>query len=139
MSGVIPSLFRVSTQTMNRGTVVVFPYARRLRAGEWLDPRRGQVPLSTVGHTAHPRCGAWRNYIAPRFGRSPNPRRDPRSAETRACGEGTDLGPDECTESECRRALLWAERVAEIAVDPAPMRSRCKAFGGVSWPAVEER
>jgi hypothetical protein len=23
---------------------------RRLRAGEWLDPRRGQVPLSECGH-----------------------------------------------------------------------------------------
>ena len=56
---------------------------RRLRAGEWLDPRRGQVPLSTVAEmwlesrrtvkrrTLESDRGAWRNYIAPRFGRRP--------------------------------------------------------------------
>jgi Phage integrase central domain len=56
---------------------------RRLRAGEWLDPRRGQMPLSVVAEmwlesrrTAKRRTlesdrGAWRNYIAPRFGRRP--------------------------------------------------------------------
>jgi Phage integrase, N-terminal SAM-like domain len=54
---------------------------RQLRASEWLDPRRGQVPLSVVAetwlesrHTVKRRTlesdrGAWRNYIAPRFGR----------------------------------------------------------------------
>ena len=56
---------------------------RRLRAGEWLDPRRGQVPLNVVAEmwlesrrTVNRRTlksdrGAWRNYIAPRFGRRP--------------------------------------------------------------------
>jgi hypothetical protein len=56
---------------------------RRLRAGEWLDPRRGQVPLSVVAEmwlesrrivkrrTLESDRGAWRNYIAPRFGRRP--------------------------------------------------------------------
>src|SRR3954469_17757577 len=56
---------------------------RRLRAGEWLDPRRGQVPLSVVAEmwlesrrtvkrrTLESDRGAWRNYIAPRLGRRP--------------------------------------------------------------------
>ena len=56
---------------------------RQLRAGEWLDPRRGQVPLSVVAEmwlesrrtvkrrTLESDRGAWRNYIAPRFGRRP--------------------------------------------------------------------
>jgi hypothetical protein len=56
---------------------------RRLRAGEWLDPRRGQVPLSVVAEmwlesrrtvkrrTLESDRGAWRNYIAPKFGRRP--------------------------------------------------------------------
>jgi integrase len=56
---------------------------RRLRAGEWLDPRRGQVPLSVVAEmwlesrrtvkrrTLESDRGGWRNYIAPRFGRRP--------------------------------------------------------------------
>jgi hypothetical protein len=53
------------------------------RASEWLDPRRGQVPLGTVAEmwlesrrtvkrrTLESDRGAWRNYIAPRFGRRP--------------------------------------------------------------------
>jgi hypothetical protein len=56
---------------------------RRLRLGEWIDPRRGQVPLSVV---AVPWLGsrssvkrrsretdeaAWRNYIEPCFGNWP--------------------------------------------------------------------
>jgi hypothetical protein len=56
---------------------------RRLKAGEWLDPRRGQVPLSVVAEmwlesrrtvkrrTLESDRGGWRNYIAPRFGRRP--------------------------------------------------------------------
>jgi hypothetical protein len=56
---------------------------RRLRAGEWLDPRRGPVPLNVVAEmwlesrrtvkrrTLESDRGAWRNYIAPRFGRRP--------------------------------------------------------------------
>jgi Phage integrase central domain len=56
---------------------------RRLRAGEWLDPRRGQVPLSVVAEvwlesrrtvkrrTLESDRGAWRNCIAPSFGRRP--------------------------------------------------------------------
>jgi hypothetical protein len=56
---------------------------RRLSAGEWLDPRRGQVPLNVVAEmwlesrrtvkrrTLESDRGAWRNYIAPRFGRRP--------------------------------------------------------------------
>jgi Phage integrase, N-terminal SAM-like domain len=56
---------------------------RQLRAGEWLNPRRGQVPLNVVAEmwlesrrsvkrrTWESDRGAWRNYIAPRFGRRP--------------------------------------------------------------------
>jgi integrase len=52
---------------------------RRLRLGEWTDPRRGQVPLSVVAtdwlgsrssvkrRTRESDESAWRNYIAPRF------------------------------------------------------------------------
>ncbi len=56
---------------------------RRLRLGEWTDPRRGQVPLSVVAtdwlrsrssvkrRTRESDEAAWRNYIAPRFGNWP--------------------------------------------------------------------
>jgi integrase len=56
---------------------------RRLRLGEWIDPRRGQVPLSVVAadwlgsrssvkrRTRGSDEAAWRNYIAPRFGNWP--------------------------------------------------------------------
>jgi integrase len=56
---------------------------RRLRLGEWIDPRRGQVPLSAVAadwlgsrssvkrRTRESDEAAWRNYIAPRFGNWP--------------------------------------------------------------------
>lgn len=56
---------------------------RRLRVGEWTDPRRGQVPLSVVAadwlrsrrsvkrRTRESDESAWRNYIAPRFGNWP--------------------------------------------------------------------
>jgi Phage integrase, N-terminal SAM-like domain len=56
---------------------------RRLRLGEWIDPRRGQVPLSTVAadwlrsrssvkrRTRESDAAAWRNYIQPRFGNWP--------------------------------------------------------------------
>ena len=56
---------------------------RRLRLGEWIDPRRGQVPLSVVAgdwlksrssvkrRTRESDESAWRNYIAPRFGNWP--------------------------------------------------------------------
>jgi integrase len=56
---------------------------RRLRLGEWIDPRRGQVPLSVVAadwlgsrssvkrRTRESDEAAWRNYIAPRFGKWP--------------------------------------------------------------------
>ena len=56
---------------------------RRLRLGEWIDPRRGQVPLSAVAadwlesrssvkrRTRESDESAWRNYIAPRFGNWP--------------------------------------------------------------------
>jgi len=55
----------------------------RLRLGEWIDPRRGQVPLSLVaadwmGSRSSVKCrtresdeAAWRNYIQPRFGNWP--------------------------------------------------------------------
>jgi integrase len=57
--------------------------SRRLRLGEWIDPRRGQVPLSAVAadwpgsrssvkrRTRESDESAWRNYIAPRFGNWP--------------------------------------------------------------------
>ena len=56
---------------------------RRLRLGEWTDPRRGQVPLSVVAadwlrsrssvkrRTRESDESAWRNYIEPRFGNWP--------------------------------------------------------------------
>ena len=56
---------------------------RRLRLGEWVDPRRGQVPLSAVAapwlasrssvkrRTRESDEAAWRNYIQPRFGNWP--------------------------------------------------------------------
>ena len=57
--------------------------SRRLRLGEWIDPRRGRVPLSTVAagwlgsrrsvkrRTRKSDEAARRNYIAPRFGNWP--------------------------------------------------------------------
>src|SRR5215831_7795752 len=56
---------------------------RRLRLGEWVDPRRGRVPLSVVAadwlssrssvkrRTRESDEAAWRNYIQPRFGNWP--------------------------------------------------------------------
>lgn len=56
---------------------------RRLRLGEWTDPRRGRVPLSLVmqewtasrgavkQRTRESEQGVWRNYIEPRFGNRP--------------------------------------------------------------------
>jgi hypothetical protein len=56
---------------------------RRLRLGEWIDPRRGQVPLSVMAadwlrsrgsvkhRTRESDESAWRNYIRPRFGNWP--------------------------------------------------------------------
>jgi hypothetical protein len=56
---------------------------RRLRTGEWVDPRRGRVPLAQVKaewsasrsmvkrRTRESDESAWRNYIEPRFGRWP--------------------------------------------------------------------
>jgi integrase len=56
---------------------------RRLRLGEWTDPRRGQVPLSDVaadwlnsrGLVKRRTCESdesnWRNYVRPRFGNWP--------------------------------------------------------------------
>ena len=56
---------------------------RRLRLGEWIDPRRGQVFLSEVAadwlgsrgsvkrRTRESDEAAWRNYIRPRFGNWP--------------------------------------------------------------------
>jgi integrase len=56
---------------------------RRFRLGEWIDPRRGQVPLTVVAadwldsrssvkrRTRESDEAAWRNYIEPRFGNWP--------------------------------------------------------------------
>jgi hypothetical protein len=56
---------------------------RRLRLGEWTDPRRGRVPLSDVAaewlnsrglvkrRTRESDESNWRNYIRPRFGNWP--------------------------------------------------------------------
>jgi uncharacterized membrane protein YbhN (UPF0104 family) len=56
---------------------------RRLHSGEWIDPRRGQVPLSSVAadwlssrsavkrRTRESDESAWRNYVRPRFGNWP--------------------------------------------------------------------
>jgi len=56
---------------------------RRLRLGEWIDPRRGEVPLAVVAadwlnsrnsvkrRTRESDEAAWRNYIQPRFGNWP--------------------------------------------------------------------
>lgn len=57
--------------------------SRRLRTGEWFDPRRGRVPLRQVGEewlagrtsvkqrTAESDAGAWRLYIEPQWGHRP--------------------------------------------------------------------
>jgi len=56
---------------------------RRLRLGEWIDPRRGKVPLSAVAEdwlcsrgsvkrrTRESDEATWRNYVRPRFGNWP--------------------------------------------------------------------
>src|SRR5438477_2269390 len=56
---------------------------RRLRLGEWTDPRRGRVPLSDVAadwlnsrglvkrRTRESDESNWRNYVRPRFGNWP--------------------------------------------------------------------
>ncbi len=56
---------------------------RRLRLGEWIDPRRGAVPLSVVAaswletrgsvkrRTRETDAAVWRRYIEPRFGAWP--------------------------------------------------------------------
>ena len=56
---------------------------QRLRLGEWIDPRRGKVPLSVIAEdwlgsrgsvkrrTRESDEAAWRNYIRPRFGNWP--------------------------------------------------------------------
>lgn len=56
---------------------------RRLRVGEWLDPRRGRVPLAEIAprwmeargalkrNTRTADRVAWRHHIEPRFGRAP--------------------------------------------------------------------
>lgn len=56
---------------------------RRLRLGEWIDPRLGQVPLTVVAadwlgsrslvkrRTRESDEAAWQNYIKPRFGNWP--------------------------------------------------------------------
>jgi hypothetical protein len=160
---------------------------RRLRAGEWLDPRRGQVPLSVVAemwlesrHTVKRRTlesdhGAWRNYIAPRFGRRPVAsittadvsswlgdlmrRGLARSTATRAlatlrsllsfavadgrvtvnaaAAAKTPTGGSRgarVASSSSMKWWLWPKR-AEALMRSWSTYSRCKAFGGVSWPA----
>src|SRR5262249_41950487 len=56
---------------------------RRLRLGEWIDPKRGQVPLSSIAadwlssrssvkrRTRESDESNWRNYVRPRFGNWP--------------------------------------------------------------------
>jgi integrase len=76
----------VATRVFNRKADAVAwdqDQRRRLRLGEWIDPRRGQVPLSFVAadwlgsrssvkrRTRESDEGAWRNYIEPRFGNWP--------------------------------------------------------------------
>src|SRR6185312_5901904 len=58
-------------------------HSRRLRLGEWVDPRRGRVPLSVVAQawlatrdtvkqrTAETDRAAWRIYIEPALGTRP--------------------------------------------------------------------
>ena len=57
--------------------------SRKLRLGEWIDPRRGQVPLSAVAHdwlmsrstvkrrTREADAADWRLHVEPRFGKLP--------------------------------------------------------------------
>lgn len=76
----------VATRVFERKTDAVAwdqDQRRRLRLGEWIDPRRGQVPLSVVAadwlgsrgsvkrQTRESDEAAWRNYIRPRFGNWP--------------------------------------------------------------------
>jgi integrase len=76
----------VATRVFERKTDAVAweqDQRRRLRLGEWIDPRRGQVPLSVVvadwlssrgsvkRRTRETDEAAWRNYVRPRFGNWP--------------------------------------------------------------------
>lgn len=76
----------VATRVFERRTDAVAweqDQRRRLRLGEWIDPRRGQVPLSVVAadwlgsrgsvkrRTRETDEAAWRNYVQPRFGNWP--------------------------------------------------------------------
>lgn len=57
--------------------------ARRLRSGEWCDPRRGRVPLASLfpewlasrqglkRKTQEADLSAWTNHVAPKFGHVP--------------------------------------------------------------------
>jgi hypothetical protein len=160
---------------------------RRLRAGEWLDPRRGQVPLSMVAETwlesrrtvkrrtLESDRGACRNYIAPRFGRRPVAsittadvsswlgdlmrRGLAQSTATRALATLRSLLSFAVADGRVtvnaaaarnlrpggRRGAragsltsmkwwLWPKR-AEALTRSWSTYLRCKAFGGVSWPA----
>ena len=77
----------VSSRTFDRrADAVAWQSEQRRRfeqLGEWIDPRRGRVPLSEVAEgwlktrtalkrrTAESDAAAWRLYIEPRFGRRP--------------------------------------------------------------------
>ena len=55
MSGVIPSLFRVSTQTMNRGTAVVSHMPAGTQDGQDWRP----VDIDRIATRARFQCGSW--------------------------------------------------------------------------------
>lgn len=76
----------VATRVFERRTDAVAweqDQRRRLRLGEWIDPRRGQVPLSAVAvewlssrssvkrRASESDESNWRNYVRPRFGNWP--------------------------------------------------------------------
>ena len=76
----------VATRVFDRKTDAIAweqDQRRRLRLGEWTDPRRGQVPLSDVAvdwlssrglvkrRTRESDESNWRNYVRPRFGNWP--------------------------------------------------------------------
>lgn len=76
----------VTTRTFDRRMDAVAweqEQSRRLRRGEWVDPKRGKVPLRVVGdawlasrstqkqRTQDTDRGNWRRYIEPRFGSRP--------------------------------------------------------------------
>lgn len=118
---------------------------RRLRLGEWIDPRRGQVPLSVVaadwpgsrssvrGRTRESDEAAWRNYIQPRFGNWP-------VASITAAEVSAWVGSlvaHGLAPSTATRALATLRSVLELAVADARVQHNAAAV--VRRPTIGDR